>query len=539
MPRLQKETQPGSPLLAGRLRGAERQVPLAGKPPPLGARPPPGGAGCWPGAAAAGPLGARAALPAAPRSPRCPGGGGGGGSCSALPRPPAPRSAACQPALPAADITARRRSDTGDANSRAEGGSPSRKPPCLFLSENPPKAAAWPLRRLAGGAAPVPPGAPPPPPHRSTAAEGPAVLPGGRLPALPRSGPGRTGPQAQARVESGAPRSQLGVAGQRRAGGWPLPPSPRAPRLLSACTSAAARGRKGGGRALSGASARPRLGERPCPRRRPPSPAPRAPLGGRRPRQCGGCPLCPPPAECDTGTEELSAAGAAPLPLRNSRRAKAARGRAGGAGQRRRGGTRSPGSAPAAGGEGPGPAAKRRLPGGGCPGRGEAARGRGGRAGVPDASAGAPGGRGLRYAGKPEPGAPGRRRGVVPHPQAGDQLRRGTRAGEHRPPRLASGRPPLSHRAGLSRAGPGTAHRGRAVGSAAYGPRGRGGGSRPGAAREALPRGAVAVGRLVAVRQGGSPAFAKAVRFTCRISDCKVRVWGRVWLFMNACVKTV
>lgn len=38
------------------------------------------------------PWGRGAALPASPRSPRCPGGGGGSGS--ALPRPPAPRSAA-------------------------------------------------------------------------------------------------------------------------------------------------------------------------------------------------------------------------------------------------------------------------------------------------------------------------------------------------------------------------------------------------------------------------------------------------------------
>lgn len=196
-------------------------------------------------AAAAGrsPASLRARLLA--RRGRCGGPGGAGCAAGGAPEPALSRrrlrlgSAAaaraplcrCQPALPAADITARRRSDSEDANGRAEGGSPSRSRPAFSSRRIPRKRRRGRFVASAGGG----PSRRRRPPPRGTGPEGPAVLPGGRLPAFPRSGSGRTGLRPRQRGRSGAQRGQPGAVGQPCSGGSPLPlslgsPPTQAPR---------------------------------------------------------------------------------------------------------------------------------------------------------------------------------------------------------------------------------------------------------------------------------------------------------------------
>ncbi|XP_074407879.1 uncharacterized protein LOC141730895 [Zonotrichia albicollis] len=283
----------------------------ARQPPPLGARPAPGGAGPVLARLA---LGARAALPAAPRSPRCPGGGGGGGSGSALPRPPAPRSAAAS--RPSPRLTS---APGGGATPGTRIAGPRGVPPPgaalpAPLGESPESGgvAAPPPRR---GAAPVPAGAPRPP-----------LLPGGRL---------------QTGAKRGEPALGLGTGPERGAalaarGG-------RAAQHRRCVPASLRRGGGAGGHASDRPSACPRLGERPCPRkscrprlRSPPSPSVRR------------CPLRPPPPQPGMAAEQPPAE-----PRSRCRAGTARRLRAGAAGGIERG-------------------AERSLPGGGagCPGSG-------------------------------------------------------------------------------------------------------------------------------------------------------------------------
>lgn len=281
----------------------------------------------------------------------------------------------CQPALPAADITARRRSDGGTRAAGPRGVPPPGAALPVPLGESPESGgvAAPPPRR---GAAPVPAGAPRPAARARRGGGGGGGrrrCPAGGSPRSSARGPG--GPALRPGRGSGAGRSAP-------RSGWPGSPAPAArpcpqPPGLPACSGGAARGDEGAPSAWPGSgweSARARGGGRrprlPAP---PPAPPPAAPLRGRRPRQCGGCPFRPPPAEPETGTEE-------PPAEPRSRRGRAAAPRLRGAGRGAPRGDALPGLDVRGRGEGRRPSGA--FPGGGCwaPGASEragAARGRG------------------------------------------------------------------------------------------------------------------------------------------------------------------